>query len=93
MEEGVDVVTVGATGRLFHPSGSQLRDGRIEAVGLKTEVEAGHRSFRTVRELQHGVAKLQVGNAGASRHRLLSVVFEAEMAFVERDGLLKVGNV
>ena len=73
------MVTVGATGRLFHPSGSQLRDSHIEAVGLKTEVEAGHRSFRTVRELQHGVAKLQVGNAGASRHRLLSVGFEAEM--------------
>jgi hypothetical protein len=25
----------------WHPSGLQLRDGRIEAVGLKTEVEAG----------------------------------------------------
>src|SRR6516164_8100987 len=77
----------------WHPSGLQLRDGRIEAVGLKTEVEAGHRSFRMVRELQHGIAKLQVCNARSSRHRLLSVIFEAEMAFVERDGSLKVGDV
>src|SRR6516165_3326486 len=77
----------------WHPSGLQLRDGRIEAVGLKTEVEAGHRSFRTVRELQHGVAKLQVCNARSSRDRLLSVIFEAEMAFVKRDGSLKVRHV
>jgi hypothetical protein len=46
-----------------------------------------------VRELQHGVAKLQVCNARSSRHRLLSVVFETKMAFVERDGPLKVGHV
>src|SRR5262245_1247805 len=77
----------------WHPSALQLRDSRIEAVGLDTKVEPGHRSLRPVHELQHGVAELQIGNARSSRHRLLSVVLEAKMAFVERDGSLKVGNV
>src|SRR5690348_13844636 len=63
----------------------QLGNRLIETVGLEAEVKAVHRSLGPVRQLQHGIAELEIGNMRTVRNRLSIVVLESKIAFIERD--------
>lgn len=73
--------------------GLKLGHCGIETVSFQAEVEARHRAIRMVRKFQHSVSKLKVGYARPSRYRMLEIVFEPKMAFIEGDGSVKVPDM
>jgi hypothetical protein len=46
-----------------------------------------------VGQFEHGVAQPQIGNLGSATRGVLKIMLKAEIAFVELDRTLKVGDV
>src|SRR5918999_598508 len=62
-------------------------------VRFQTEGKAGHGTVRFVRQLQHRVAELQIGDLKSAGGSMLEVFFESKMLFIECHGAIKITDV
>ncbi len=65
----------------------------VEMVGFKAKMKSRHGAIGSVRQLQDGVAKFEIGDLHAPGASVLKILLKTKMLFVKGHGAIEIADV